>query len=133
MQSLWGEIVETRLDVPALGLTPLRLAPMGTWDPAEEYWGGDGDPIEAWARAIIARGPRPEFEMEQVLPGTEPDDTKPLKTRLSEYLRLVRTGETVLITDREKIIAELRPARRQPASDLSPEEHRRQAVEALGR
>jgi len=73
-QSLWGEIAETRLDVPALGLTPLRLAPMGTWDPAEEYWGEDGDPIEEWARKIIARGPRPEFEMEQVLPGTDPDD-----------------------------------------------------------
>lgn len=37
---------------------------------------------------------------------------KQLKARLSEYLRLVRTGETVLITDREEIIAELRPARR---------------------
>ena len=73
-QSLRGEIVETRLDVPALGLTPLRLAPMGTWDPAEEYWGEDGDPIEAWAREILARGPRPEFEMEQVLPGADPDD-----------------------------------------------------------
>ena len=73
-QSLWGEIDETRLDVPALGLTPLRLAPMGTWNPAEEYWGEDGDPVEAWARVIIARGPRPEFEMEQVLPGDDPDD-----------------------------------------------------------
>jgi len=47
---------------------------------------------------------------------------KQLKARLSEYLRLVRTGETVLITDREEIIAELRPARRQPASELSEEE-----------
>ena len=38
---------------------------------------------------------------------------KQLKARLSEYLRLVRTGETVLVTDRDEVIAELRPARRE--------------------
>lgn len=31
-----------------------------------------------------------------------------LKSRLSEYLRLVRGGEEVLITDRGEVIAELR-------------------------
>jgi tetratricopeptide (TPR) repeat protein len=40
----------------------------------EEYWGEDGDPIEEWAKPIIARGPRPSFEMEQVLPGMDYDD-----------------------------------------------------------
>ena len=40
---------------------------------------------------------------------------KQLKARLSEYLRHVRAGETILITDREEVVAELRPAaRRQP-------------------
>src|SRR5262249_37770851 len=33
-----------------------------------------GEPIEDWARPIIARGPRSQFEMEQVLPGSDPDD-----------------------------------------------------------
>jgi antitoxin (DNA-binding transcriptional repressor) of toxin-antitoxin stability system len=47
---------------------------------------------------------------------------KQLKARLSEYLRLVKTGETVLITDRDEVVAELRPARRQSATDLSVEE-----------
>jgi len=43
---------------------------------------------------------------------------KQLKARLSEYLRLVRAGETVLVTDRDEVIAELRPARRErPVSD----------------
>ena len=37
---------------------------------------------------------------------------KQLKARLSEYLRHVRAGETILITDREEVIAELRPAAR---------------------
>ena len=39
---------------------------------------------------------------------------KQLKSRLSEYLRLVRGGETVFVTDRDEVVAELRPARRQP-------------------
>ncbi len=73
-QYLSGDIVSRRLDVIALGLTPLHLEPTGTWDPAEEYWDEeDGEP-EKWARDIIARGPRPEFKMEQVLPGADPDD-----------------------------------------------------------
>ncbi len=33
-----------------------------------------------------------------------------LKNRLSEYLRLVRAGELVLITDRGQVIAKLAPA-----------------------
>ena len=47
---------------------------------------------------------------------------KQLKARLSEYIRLVKTGETVLITDRDEVVAELRPARRQRAAGLSVEE-----------
>jgi antitoxin (DNA-binding transcriptional repressor) of toxin-antitoxin stability system len=39
---------------------------------------------------------------------------KQLKSRLSEYLRLVRGGETVLVTDRDEVVAELRPTRKQP-------------------
>ncbi len=34
---------------------------------------------------------------------------KVLKNRLSEYIRLVATGETVLVTDRDRVVAELRP------------------------
>jgi len=66
---LSGEIESTRLDVSALGLVPLRLEDRGIWDPLDEY-----EPIDDWARPIIARGPRREFEMEQVLPGADPDD-----------------------------------------------------------
>lgn len=40
---------------------------------------------------------------------------KQLKARLSEYPRLVKAGETVLVTDRDEVVAELRPARRQGA------------------
>jgi hypothetical protein len=71
---LSGDIQAARLDVRALGLVPLRLEHRGAWDPREEYWGEEDEPIEEWAKPIIARGPRPAFEMEQVLPGQDPDD-----------------------------------------------------------
>ncbi len=38
---------------------------------------------------------------------------KVLKAKLSEYLRLVKTGETILVTERDEVVAELRPAYRQ--------------------
>jgi len=36
---------------------------------------------------------------------------KVLKNRLSEYVRLAASGETVLVTDRERVVAELIPPR----------------------
>jgi antitoxin (DNA-binding transcriptional repressor) of toxin-antitoxin stability system len=41
---------------------------------------------------------------------------KLLKNKLSEYVRLAAAGETVLVTDRDRVVAELGP----PASDRSP-------------
>jgi antitoxin (DNA-binding transcriptional repressor) of toxin-antitoxin stability system len=38
---------------------------------------------------------------------------KQLKAKLSEYVRLAKAGETVLVTERDEVVAELRPARRQ--------------------
>jgi prevent-host-death family protein len=37
-----------------------------------------------------------------------------LKNRLSEYVREVRSGEAVLVTDRGEVVAELVPPRRSP-------------------
>ena len=77
---LAGEIKASRTDIPALGLTPLKLHEMGMWDPKEHYWGEPDEPMEPWAKPIIKRGPVPEYEMEQVLPGEETDnpDTDPI-------------------------------------------------------
>ena len=36
---------------------------------------------------------------------------KALKNKLSEYVRLAAAGETVLVTDRDKVVAELVPPR----------------------
>jgi antitoxin (DNA-binding transcriptional repressor) of toxin-antitoxin stability system len=46
---------------------------------------------------------------------------KQLKARLSEYLRLVKSGETILVTERETVIAELRPSHRQRRTPASIE------------
>ena len=43
---------------------------------------------------------------------------KQLKARLSEYIRLAKAGETVLVTERDEVVAELRPPRhRTPVGD----------------
>jgi antitoxin (DNA-binding transcriptional repressor) of toxin-antitoxin stability system len=45
---------------------------------------------------------------------------KVLKNRLSEYVRLAERGETILVTDRDRVVAELGPpeaSRSGPASN----------------
>lgn len=45
---------------------------------------------------------------------------KTLKNKLSEYVRLAAGGETVLVTDRDRVVAEIgppRPARSEMLSD----------------
>ncbi|MCL4821935.1 MAG: prevent-host-death protein [Vicinamibacteria bacterium] len=43
---------------------------------------------------------------------------KVLKNRLSEYVRLAASGETVLVTDRDRVVAELGPPRRGRAETM---------------
>jgi len=69
-----GEIERVRTDAAALKLTPLKLNEKGVWDPKEHEWGEEGELLEDWARPIVAWGPRPMFEMEQILPGSDPAD-----------------------------------------------------------
>ena len=71
---LAGNVLAMRADVEALGLVPLALPDQGKWDPEPEYWGEASDPIDDWAKPIIARGKRPTFEMEQLIPGAGPED-----------------------------------------------------------
>jgi len=44
---------------------------------------------------------------------------KALKNKLSEYVRLAADGETVLVTDRDRVVAELRPPEPGRAVDVS--------------
>ena len=45
---------------------------------------------------------------------------KTLKNKLAEYVRLVASGETVLVTDRDRVVAELIPPR-SGRSDMAPD------------
>ena len=45
---------------------------------------------------------------------------KTLKNKLAEYVRLVAAGEVVLVTDRERVVAELIPPRA-GRSDMAPD------------
>jgi len=89
-----GKIESTRLDVNALGLVPLKLAARGDWDPTQEYWGEEGEPIAQWAKPIISRGRRPQFEMEQVLPGMDPDDPDPDADPIGQAVDRKEAGDT---------------------------------------
>ena len=44
---------------------------------------------------------------------------KALKNRLSEYVRIAADGETVLVTDRDRVVAELGPPQPGRATDVS--------------
>ena len=44
---------------------------------------------------------------------------KVLKNKLSEYVRLAASGETVLVTDRDRVVAELGPPRPGRAEHLA--------------
>jgi tetratricopeptide (TPR) repeat protein len=103
---LSGEIKSWRLDVATLGLTPLNLEDEGMWLPNEEYWGEPDKPLEDWEKQIIKRGPRPLYEMEQVIPGEDPDnpDTDPVLESVElkeagDYREADRTLMTLLSAD----------------------------------
>lgn len=50
------------------------------------------------------------------MPGMRVVGLKTLKNKLSEYVRLAAGGETVLVTDRDRVVAELVP----PRAERSP-------------
>lgn len=54
--------------------SPLALEPEGLWNPADQYWGEEDSELDPLIEKFIAAGPRPEFEMEQVIPGIDDDD-----------------------------------------------------------
>ncbi len=60
--------------MPALGLTPLGLQRCGNWDPTKDYWPEEGQSLDDWQRAVLARGKGPMCEFEQVMPGEAPED-----------------------------------------------------------
>ncbi len=75
-----ADLIANRVDIPALGLTPLGLTKVGRWDPKTDMLSDDGDTVTKPSalsdieRQIYKAGPRDEYEFEQVLPGSHPDN-----------------------------------------------------------
>ena len=63
-----GDVEDRRIDVAALGLEPLELWGERTWDPVEHYQWVDVEDIDDWAERVMARGPQPAYELEDILP-----------------------------------------------------------------
>jgi antitoxin (DNA-binding transcriptional repressor) of toxin-antitoxin stability system len=57
---------------------------------------------------------------------------KDLKARLSEYIRLAKAGETILVIERNEVVAELRRARRQVPEAADRFEGTLEALAATG-
>lgn len=103
---LSGTLIDTRVEVDAWGLPPLRLEFHNTWDPQqwkkewEECWPDVVPPwrnftatpgVRALYRRIFEAGSRPAYEMEQVLPGADPDD--PFTDPILESVDLRELGD----------------------------------------
>jgi antitoxin (DNA-binding transcriptional repressor) of toxin-antitoxin stability system len=83
---------------------------------SEDPRGGSLEDVDARevAEARIAMGATGSYFF-----GMRAVGIKVLKNRLSEFVRLAASGETILITDRDRVVAELAPPRegRSPALD----------------
>jgi hypothetical protein len=66
------------------------------WDPKDEYWGEEDEPLDDWEKEIVARGPRREYALENVIPGSRPEDfdidTDPIYIRGKSRLKLQVNG-----------------------------------------
>ncbi|MEQ9323747.1 MAG: hypothetical protein RIF41_31580 [Polyangiaceae bacterium] len=94
-----GSIDGVRVDVPALGLTPLGIEKFGPMDP------DDGEPYadelaELWDE--VAATPRVAYELEQVLPGVDPEDWE--SDPITDAVELRQAKRT---KDAEKLLMEL--------------------------
>ena len=105
MNNMTGKIVARRIDIPALGLTPLLLRDEEIWDPQEQYWAEEYQPLEPCFKPIIEYGKRSSFEMEQIIPFDNPEKcTDPIweaadAHQAGDYETAYRLIEKVLIAD----------------------------------
>lgn len=108
-----GKLINHRIDIPALNLTPLKLEKFDYWDPREafEEERDEYDEIieetDEYYKAIIEAGKRPCYEMEQVVPGdTDLDADGPILDAIYyKDIGEVGAGQDILM---DEIIMDLR-------------------------
>ncbi|MBC7346929.1 MAG: tetratricopeptide repeat protein [Clostridia bacterium] len=92
---LSGRVLDSRIDGSVLAPVPLGLYLRGVWDPRAEFadlWLEPGiqdlcPPLADWARKVVAAGKRPVYEMEQVIPGSDPAELDDPITRAVDFAR----------------------------------------------
>jgi tetratricopeptide (TPR) repeat protein len=95
-----GRLLGARLDVAALGLEPLAVVERGLWSRSTAE--AAGVPVSAAVRFLVPRGPLPDCEMEQVIPGDGPDgnaDADPAIAAI-DYAEAGRVSEALAVLGR---------------------------------
>jgi len=108
-----GNLINHRIDIPALDLVPLKLEKFDYWDPREafeEEWDENDEIIEEddkYYKAIIKAGKRPSYGMEQVVPGdTDLNADGPILDAICyKNIGEIGIGQDILM---DEIIADLR-------------------------
>ena len=108
-----GNLIDHRIDIPALDLVPLKLEQFDYWDPREafEEERDENDEIveeeDEYYKAIIKAGRRPSYEMEQIVPGdTDLNADGPILDAIYyKDMGEIGMGEDILM---DEIIADLR-------------------------
>ncbi|MCL6449425.1 MAG: hypothetical protein K6U04_14995 [Armatimonadetes bacterium] len=76
-----GRVVDSSNDGSILTPVPLKLFLRTAWDPYDDFaglWGVDADGrmpagLPEWVQAVLKAGRRLVYEMEQIIPGADPD------------------------------------------------------------
>lgn len=90
---LSGKVIDSYIDGSVLTPVPLRLYSHGSWDSFyyfAELWEIDPDlelpsSLPEWVIAVLKAGPREVFEMEQIIPGADPEDIEDPISLAVEY------------------------------------------------
>lgn len=90
---LSGKVIDSYIDGSVLTPVPLRLYSHGTWDSFyyfAELWEIDPDrelpsSLPEWVIAVLKAGPREVFEMEQIIPGANPEEMEDPISLAVEY------------------------------------------------
>ncbi|MFH0899167.1 MAG: cytoplasmic protein [Pseudomonadota bacterium] len=98
---LAATILDSRLDVAALQLTPLELLPRTTWDPRSWQHSKTLAALGSWAASFLGHGTRTELELERAFVGESvascaAGEPTPKERSLDPFVqigRLRRTGE----------------------------------------
>lgn len=120
--------------LPELTGATLLIAPRSVSAGARRFVSAGGGTRSSGISQRLVRGWVSRASIDKVTTGSYSGPMKAvgikvLKAKLSEYIRLAKAGETILVTERDEVVAELGPARRQPLPADTVDERLRQLAE----